>query len=328
MRAFSRKKEKSDAIPEIILWGCIGGICLAGMVYFLQAVWAPILDYNTSVSLVKDFQMIGLFAILFWGLGMAAYDLFCISRKNGLSPVFTGLISGVATAFVFSSIYVILSRPYLFSLDNGIFEVNTGTLFFRLIEWLILFAVFAITSGILQALGAWYRNFRQVPKMKTAGVRERQTFSGMLYTYRFLILIILALMVIPPFIADIGIETGDIKRDNAFYHPFDFDSLNVSRTDDESILFLLNPDQSYPQRGAGLRFVNITINRKDVSTQSIITSSGLNLSIDPPEGLVYQDNSSAILQGDFVSDKDSVLIGVNVTYTDLGFTDVIYYETV
>ena len=318
MQALSKKTE----IAEIILWGCVGGICLTGTAYFLQVVWAPVLDYNTSVSLVYKLQMIGSFAVLFWTLGMAASDLFCTGRKNGSGPVFTGLVSGIVTAFVFSSIYVLLSRPYLFSWDNGIPEVNTGL---KLIEWLILFTVFGITSGTLQATGAWYRHSRQESKPDKADVREKPTFSGVLYTYRFLILILLALLVIPQVAAYIGIENGSIKWDNGFNRPFEY--AEASRTTDGSIHILMRHDIISPQKGPGLRFLNITIDGKDVSTQSVIAGSGLNLSIDPPRGLAYQDNSSAILTGDYLY-YNPVLLRVNVTYTDLGFRDVIYYETI
>jgi hypothetical protein len=312
-----------DMIPAIIPWGCIGGICLAAMIFFLQAVWAPILDYNISVSLVEKFQTIGSSFILFCTLGMTASDLFCTGRKNEPGPVFTGLLSGITTAFVFSSIYVLLSRPYLFSWDNGILEVNTGL---KLIEWLILFTVFGITSGTLQATGAWYRHSRQESKPDKADVREKPTFSGMLYTYRFLILILLALLVIPPVMANIGIETGDIKWNSGFNRPFEY--AEVSRTTDGSIMIFMKHDILSPQRCPGLRFVNITVDGKDVSTQPIIAGSGLNLSIDPPGGLEYRDNSSAIISGGYLSGNNTVLVRVNVTYTDLGFRDVIYYDTV
>lgn len=326
MGAISKKIELPDVIPEIILWGCIGGICLTAMVFLLQTVWAPIVLYNNSISRVKDFQMFGSSVILFWTIGMVASDLFCTGRKNKPGTVFTGLVSGISTAFVFSSIYVIVSRPYLFSWENGIFELHMGSLFFRLIEWLILFTAFGITSGTLQAIGAWYRHSRQESKPDTAGAREKPTFSGMLFTYRFLILVILALMLIPPVIANIGIETGDIKRDNAFYRPFEYSE--VFRTTEGSIQIFMKHDIECPQRGPGRRFVNITIDGKDVSTQSIIAGSGLNLSIDPPGGMVYRDNSSAIIRGGYLSANDTVLLRVNVTYTDLGFRDVIYYNTV
>jgi hypothetical protein len=83
-----------------------------------------------------------------------------------------------------------------------------------------------------------------------------------------------------------------------------------------------------PTAGPDLRFVNITVDGKDVSTQSIIADSGLNLSIDPSEGLLYRDNSSAILRGDYLSGDNVVLIRVSVTYTDLGFSDLMYYKSV
>ena len=318
MQALSKKKE----ITEIILWGFIGGIFLAVIFFFLQAIWEPICDYNTSIIIVKNFQLLVSCFILFFILGMAASDLFCTGRKNEPGPAFTGLLSGITTAFVFSSIYVLLSRPYLFSWDNGILEVNTGL---KLIEWLILSTFFGITSGILQALGAWYRHSRRESKPKKTDVREKPTFSGVLYTYRFLILILLALLVIPQVAAYIGIENGSIKWDNGFNRPFEY--AEASRTTDGSIHILMRHDIISPQKGPGLRFLNITIDGKDVSTQSVIAGSGLNLSIDPPRGLAYQDNSSAILTGDYLY-YNPVLLRVNVTYTDLGFRDVIYYETI
>ncbi|WP_421908058.1 hypothetical protein [Methanolacinia petrolearia] len=326
MEKLPENRKLRDVVPAIILWGCFGGICLAVMVIFLQVIWAPVLDYSVSVSRVKDFQLIGVSAILFWILGMAASDLFCTGGEKARSPVITGIASGIATAFVFSSINVLLSRPFLFSWENGIISVQTGTLFFRLIEWLILFSAFAITSCIFQSLGAWYRHSRQELKQETVDVREKPSFHGMLYAYRFLILFILVLLIVPPIILYTGVTTGVIERDNPAYRPFD--SVNLSRTDDESILILLAPDPGCPQRGPGLRFVNITVEGKDVSTQSIIMNSGLDLSIDPPEGLLYGNNSSAILRGDYLSGNNTVLIRVDVIYTDLGFSDVIYNTTI
>lgn len=148
----------------------------------------------------------------------------------------------------------------------------------------------------------------------------------MIYAYRFLILVILALLIVPPVIAYIGMASGVIERDNPAYRPFD--SVNVYRMEDESLLILLAPDPGCPQRGPGLRFVNISVDGKDVSTQSIIMNSGLDLSIDPPEGLLYGNNSSAILRGDYLSGNNTVLIRVDVIYTDLGFSDVIYNTTI
>ncbi|WP_048150935.1 hypothetical protein [Methanolacinia paynteri] len=326
MEKLPENRNLRDVVPAIILLGCFGGICLAVMVIFLQGIWAPVLDYNVSVSRVKDFQLIGLSLIIFWTLGMMASDLFCTGGEKARSPVITGLASGIATAFVFSSINVLVSPPFLFSWENGIFSIQTGTLFFRLIEWLILFSAFAITSGILQSIGAWHRHSRQELKQETVDVREKSSFYGMLYAYRFLILVLLALLIIPPVIVYAGITTGVIERDNPAYRPFD--SVNVSRTEDESILILLNPDPECPQKEQGLRFVNITVDGKDVSTKSVIMNSGLNLSIDPPEGLLYRNNSSAILRGDYLSGNNTVLIRVDVIYTDLGFSDVIYNKTI
>ena len=141
-------------VPAIILWGCFGGLCSAVLYFLLQAIWGPILVRNPEISLVNQFQMIGLFLILFWVLGMPVSDLFRSGSSNRFAGVYTGLLSGICTGFVLISVIVVFDMVYhapgVFSVTNPFF----GRVFlFRLFHmWRIPLAGLIIVSGILQAL--------------------------------------------------------------------------------------------------------------------------------------------------------------------------------
>ena len=52
--------------------------------------------------------------------------------------------------------------------------------------------------------------------------------------------------------------------------------------------------------------VNIYLNEKEVSNQSLIVASGIDAVISPPEGLVFSSGSSVTLQGNAVAGNETM----------------------
>lgn len=313
-------------VPVIILWGCFGGFCLAIVNFFLLGIWDPVLEYNDAFSLVYRFQTMGSFAILFWILGTVAADLFRTGRDRWLDSVVTGLLSGICTALLCTVIIVsndMVSHPSIVHYANDPFQIRI--FLDRLFQhWLVPLAGFILVSGILQALGAWYHGSRNRFGSDKGETPQVPTISGRLYPYRFLCLTLIAVMIVPPGLAYLGMEMGVLEKQNTCCPVFD--SVGASRISPDSlrIIFKINPEVSRPTTGT-IRFLNITVDEKDVSTQSILTNSRLNNTIDPPEGLLYWDGSSVILQGDDILGNDTVPVHLNViaTYPDLEYKTVI-----
>jgi hypothetical protein len=313
-------------VPVIILWGCFGGICLAIVNFFLLGIWDPVLEYNDAFSLVYRFQMMGSFTLLFWILGTVAADLFRTGRDSWLDSVITGLLSGICTALVFTVIIVsndMVSHPSIVHYANDPFQIRI--FLDRLFQhWLVPLAGFILASGILQALGAWYHGSRQRSASDKADTRRTLAVSGRLYSYRFLVLTLLTVLIIPPGLAYLGMGAGIIEKQNTCC-PL-FDSVEASRTGPDSIRIIFKRSPDLPEIKTGTaRSINITIDEKDVSAQSIIAKAGFVNTIDPPEGLRYYDGAFVILSGDDIKGNDGVPVHliVMVKYPDLGYDAVI-----
>lgn len=162
-----KKRILPDIQPAIILWGCFGGICLAVMVIFLQEIWAPVLDYNVSASRVKDLQVIGLSLILFWVFGMIASDLFCSGGEKGPGPVFTGLLSGITTAFVFHRLTFYYPGRFVF-LGEWYHQCTDGYAFLQTDRMANPF--FSIRNHVMHSPVAWC----MVPSFP-AGIKTRDS---------------------------------------------------------------------------------------------------------------------------------------------------------
>jgi hypothetical protein len=326
MRTFHEHEQLLAVILGIGLWGCLGGICSAAVIFFLQGIWAPVLNYNLALSPVFQFQIIVSFATLSLIVGAIAADLFRTSRNCWRDSVITGLLSGICTGLVFTVIIVsndMVSHPSIVQYANDPFQMRT--FLDRLFQqWLIPLAGFILVSGILHALGAWYHGSHRGFGLEIVAIPQTPAIFRRLFKFRFLFLTLLTIILIPPGLAYLGMVSGIYEKQNTCC-PL-FDSVEVSRTNADSLQIILktNLKISPPATGA-VRTVKITIDEKDVSTQAIIMNSRLNDSIDPPEGLLYRDYASVVLRGDDIMGNDTFPVHLNViaTYPDLGYDAVI-----
>ncbi|MEN6443507.1 MAG: hypothetical protein ABFC71_07140 [Methanoregula sp.] len=309
-------------IPAIVLWGCFGGICLAAVSFFLQGIWSPVLAYNYALlSPVFQFQIIGSFAVLLWVLAVIAADLFSPGRYRALGPVLIGMVSGTCTALVFTSILVIhdmISHPPIlhYAGDPFLIRVFLDGLFH---QWLIPLAGFILISTIIQAMGAYFRESRRSAPQDDMKTPDSPAITKKLPSYRFLLLGVLAVLIIPPSLLYLGMSTGVIAE-----QPRDYaitDSVDVTRTAPDSVQIVMKPDPNKVRRTTSpLPSVQILLGEKDVSNRSIITESGLDDTIKPSEGLLYRNGASVILRGKDASANDTVPVRlvIIVTYPDTG----------
>ncbi len=318
-----QKHERLLALtPAVVLWGCFGGICLAAVNFFLQAIWTPILDTNYTLFPGYQFQIIGSFAILAWIFGAIAADLFRTGKNTGVDTVLAGLLSGICSALVFTSIIVyhdMVSHPLTFFYTNDLFLIRLflDRLFH---QWLIVLAGFILISAILQALGSWYQGIRS----GRAGIPHMPAFIVRVRHHRFLFFALLAVLIIPPGLIYLGMGAGVIEKQSNCCTLTD--SVNVSRTGPDSIQIVMKPDPDTVKKTTGrIPFIKIFLDEKDVSNQSVITEAGREDTIDPQKGLLYQEDASVTLQGKDVSGNRTapVHLVIIVTYPDRGESAII-----
>jgi|GEM_PF-1424384 len=306
-------------VSATVLIGCLGGICLAVAHFFLQAIWAPVLDYDYTLSSLYQFQVIGSFAIILWTLGVIAADVIPSGKNNRLDPVLIGLLSGICTALVFTSIIVvhdIVSHPPVFFYAGDPLLIR-GFLdrFFH--PWRIPLAGFILVSGIIQAIGAWYRKFRQKQEPEGNNILHKPAITKMLYRHRVVLLTLLAALIIPPGLMYIAMDRGVSEGQSACCDVIS-DTVDVTRSGSDSIRIVMKPDLKV--KHDPVPSVNIYLDEKDVSNQSVITRSRLDVVITPPEGLLFQRDASVSLQGRGVLGNETVPIHLQIiaTYPDKG----------
>jgi hypothetical protein len=317
MGAMHEHRDFLATVPAIVLWGCFGGLCLAAVHLFLQGTWTRLLDYNYTLSPMYPFQVIGVSALLLWIFGVTAADLFCKVRAPWPGSVLTGLVSGICTALVFAATIVIcdmLSRPpvVLYSNDPFMVRVFLDHLFH---QWRIPLAGFLVISGILQALGSWYRASGHGRNGAPAPLAETFRFRD----YRRIVFILLAILVIPQGLIFLGMSSGIIGEQCTCYSIND--TVSVSRTGPDSLMLVMIPDPDTVRKtSAPLPTLQILINEKDLSNQSAIARQGLDDTIDPPKGLIYQEGASVILKGRDVTGNETspARLAVIITYPEKG----------
>jgi hypothetical protein len=322
MDVFQKHERLLALTPTVVLWGCFGGICLAAVNFFLQAIWTSILDTNYTLFPVYQVQIIGSFAILAWTLGAIAADFFRTGKNTGMDPVLAGLLSGICSALVFTSIivyYDIISHPLTFFYTNDPFLMRLflDRLFH---QWLILLAGFILISGILQALGSWYQGIGS----GRAGTSHKPAFIVRIRHHRFLFIALLAVLIIPPGLVYLGMGAGVIEKQSNCCTITD--SVNISRTGPDSIQIVMKPDPDTVKKASGrIPFIKIFLNEKEVSNQSVITEAGWEDTIDPKKGLLYQEGASVTLQGKDVSGNRTAPahLVIIVTYPDRGESAII-----
>jgi len=277
---------------------------MAAGYFLLQRLWNPVLEYNYTLSLLFQFQIIGSFALILLVTGMIAADLFCTERENRLNPAFIGLLSGICTALVFTGILVffdLVSHPPIirYVVDPFLMRMFSDRL---LQQWFIPLVQHLLISGTVQALGAWYQGSRQDDRDTRDGNPRRSAITGIVNRHRFALFALLAFIIIPAGLLHLGMNTGIISEQSSCCTITD--SVNVTRTGPDSILIVMEP---YPKMHAdSVPIVKIFLNEKEVSNQSVIAGSGLDDTIDPPKGLMYQNGASVTLRGKEASGNKTI----------------------
>jgi len=277
---------------------------LAAGYFILDRLWDPVLACNYPFLPLFQLGTIGSFAIILLITGMVAADLFPTGSRNRLDPVCIGLISGICTALVFTAILVsfdMVSRPPILRYVEDPFLVRMIS--DRLLrQWLIPFAGFLTMSGIVQALAAWYRGSRQDGGDTKDGSPRRSAITGIVSRYRIPFFILIAVIVVPPGLLYLGMNTGIIAEKPMCSAITG--RVNVTRTGPDSIRIVMEPDPK--KRCDSVMDIKIFLDKNEVSSQSLINRSGLDDRIDPSAGLLYRSGASVTLRGKDVAGNETV----------------------
>jgi len=111
---------------------------------------------------------------------------------------------------------------------------------------------------------------------------------------------------------------GSTAKECSFCAEWQTDIAPAIRTGPDSVHIVMQPDTSIHHDK--IPIVNIYLNEKDVSNQSLILASGIDAVISPPEGLVFSSGSSVTLQGNAVAGNKTLPVHLQIiaTYPDTG----------
>lgn len=278
--------EDTRSLPAIILWGIFGGGCSAAAFFLLQWIWDVFLPDDSGFSTLHDGHILIAFTLLFAILGFLAGELFSTGKKPW--EIRIGIISGISTAVVFMAILAILMNI-------------SGSEYFS--EWLILLIEVLVASVILQTIGAWFHEPRRSSVPEEAEIPQIAAISKKLPKYSFLFIAILGVLIIPPCLLYFSIASGL----NETTSPCCYEKINpvneelnvttrfaeVNRTSSDSVRIGIRPD---PGTARGTP-VDIHYDWEDISTPRHITGLGLNISMNPPDRLLYLDGDYVTLNG-------------------------------
>jgi hypothetical protein len=286
--------ENNQSLPAIVLWGCFGGICLAGVYFFLQGMWARYQLTDSRFSLYHDIHIIIVFTFLFAVLGFLAGELFSTGKNS--REYRTGIISGTCTTLMFISILAFQK----FVSESAGFS-----------DWIIPLAGMFVSSVAIQAICAYSCKPRYGSEQDDPDSLHKPAIAGKLRKYWYFIPTILAIVIIPPGLLFFGFAPGNVDTtcqngyvnpDHCGYvnpHPLHYEQnvttrfVEVNRTGPDSVRIVMRPD---PGTGRGTP-VTLLYDWADVSTPRRISGSGLDISMDPPDTLLYLDGDSSILSG-------------------------------
>ena len=173
--------ENNQSLPAIVLWGCFGGICLAGVYFFLQGMWARYQLTDSRFSLYHDIHIIIVFTFLFAVLGFLAGELFSTGKNS--REYRTGIISGTCTTLMFISILAFQK----FVSESAGFS-----------DWIIPLAGMFVSSVAIQAICAYSCKPRYGSEQDDPDSLHKPAIAGKLRKYWYFIPTILAIVIIPP----------------------------------------------------------------------------------------------------------------------------------
>jgi hypothetical protein len=140
--------------------------------------------------------------------------------------------------------------------------------------------------------------------------------------YRYLpwiILAVIAVIAIPLGLVAMGLTSvPGAGMDQCGYCDELTDYAPATRTGPDSIHIIMQPDTT--RHHNRIPTVRIYVNDRDISNQSLIAASDLDVIISPPDGLVFESGSSVTLQGVAVAGNKSMPVHLQIiaTYPDTG----------
>jgi hypothetical protein len=286
--------ENNQSLPAIILWGIFGGGCSAAAYFLVQGIWARYPPMDSHFSLYHDMHIIIVFTLLFAVLGFLAGEMFSTGKKS--REFRTGIISGICTALVFISILVFQDLV----LESAGFSK----------EVIPLAGIF-VSSVVIQTIFAYSHKPRYGSGPDDPDTLHKPEITGKLRKYWYLFPTILAIVIIPPGLlffvfapgnVDTTCQNGYINPDHCGYvnpHPLLYERnvttrfAEVNRISSDSVRIGIRPD---PGTGRGTP-VDIHYDWEDISTPRHITGLGLNISMNPPDRLLYLDGDFVTLSG-------------------------------
>jgi len=288
------------SLSAVIVWGVSGGICSGAVHGVLQWIWEHVLQNTGCLSPALYYtQEVLLLALVFALFGYCAGEVFSTGEKFG--ELIVGLVSGICTALVLIAIIAFLETVW----NAGHFSTLP-----------LLFAVIFVASVVIQVLAAYFHKPRSGSVPDKMAIPTISALAGKLYSCRFFICVILAVLLVPPTLLYLGYSPTPSDQFSSCYGVNDY--AQASRTAPDSLRIVMQPD-SWAKHNA-LPTLKIFIDDRDVSNQSLISEAGLDVVIDPPDGLLFARGASVTLQGIAVSGNGTapVHLVIIATYPDTG----------
>jgi hypothetical protein len=286
------------AIP--IQVGIIGGFFAVWipLVIGISIFWEfpPFLGFNFQFENTPQIQI---FLLFFTGLILIGYitgylTAALVRKLSG--TIRAGIISG------FFSALVLIVCMRLFSSTILIHKIDYVTIFTHLEMYIPVIISFIFFSIVFQVLGAilgyfWYRNRQRVsPSQENSTTWEWVIIKPAVVT----IVMMLAIIIIPIMYSYSAPPKPDYQKcfmftgDYAKVERLSEDTIKITQIGANSPADCLS-DKPY--------LIKISLNDKDVSDLASIQKKGLPDTIDPPEGLVYGNGSTVVIEGQEVSNK-------------------------
>jgi hypothetical protein len=292
--------ENRRLLPKVILWGAFGGLCSGAVHGVLQWIWEHVLQNTGCLSPALYYtQEVLLLALVFALFGYCAGEVFSTGKKFG--ELIVGLVSGTCTALVLIAIIAFLETVW-----------NAGD--FSSLP--LMFAEIFVASVVIQVLAAYFHKPRSGSAPDKMVIQTISALTGQLYSCRFFICVILAVLLVPPALLYLVDSPTPPDQFSSCYGVNDY--AEASRTAPDSLRIVMQPD-SWAKHNTPPT-LKIFVDDRDVSNQSLISEAGLDAVIDPPDGLLFTRRASVTLQGTAVSGNGTVPVHLVIiaTYPDTG----------
>jgi len=293
-----------------IVAGLIGAGILTSGFYLTEAIWKPLVGFNSFLILVQVTQslLLGLLILVFTGS-------LAVSWTGSLSGMLkeslvAGLIAGITTGMIVAAVILVASGDL-----TGI----PGVLIIRL----ILIALLVTIPGSLLGAFAFHRGHSN-------GINEansRRPENQLTYTLPALLVLILICLVIPPVLSLAGTMTGLIHNDCTQCRYLQ--NARAERQGNGSLLVTYTAKNSATPWVGHYAPARILIQGTDVSNQTEIQVSGLPLTITPAMGLSYSGDSSVRISGPGIDgSRGNPVIVTVISYFGSDEPTILYNESI